>query len=310
MKKIVKLLILLSVLTAFSCKQNGDDSVSNEPIYLDKQLKEYNNCYGNIKWYQYRYLQGKDTIYAAFDLDGNRITPNSDFVYEEGHHGSVPFVSGGIFIWESKDTCINGRHIIAAYNIHGDEIVPVSMGVFSISRSPDGIMVLTKRDDADNKFEAAYDSEGRKIIPFSAGHKSINYYDDKAPKYFWCDDRDGSEYTYSENGQFYATGWLDLTNSEKKSVFEATKHKSPWYKQNDVENNNQEKKKIEPDSKPMQTWTPCPMCNNSGKCTTCDGQGWRWVSNGNPHAQCINCGGSGRCTMCAGQGGHYEVKYY
>lgn len=59
---------------------------------------------------------------------------------------------------------------------------------------------------------------------------------------------------------------------------------------------------------PFQVWIDCPMCMG-GKCPTCDGQGWRWVSISHPHEQCVNCGGSGKCAMCSGQGGHYEIEY-
>lgn len=60
---------------------------------------------------------------------------------------------------------------------------------------------------------------------------------------------------------------------------------------------------------PFQVWVSCFGCGGSGKCQTCGGLGWRYLTQSEPHAQCISCGGSGKCSMCAGQGGHNEIQY-
>lgn len=58
---------------------------------------------------------------------------------------------------------------------------------------------------------------------------------------------------------------------------------------------------------PIQVWIPCSVCNNSGVCQVCRGNGYTGF--GSTSSRCISCSGMRRCSYCAGQGGHYETRY-
>lgn len=57
---------------------------------------------------------------------------------------------------------------------------------------------------------------------------------------------------------------------------------------------------------PQLRYSQHDLCNGTGKCNTCNGNGVRWV--GDSKRICINCNGSGVCSGCNGTGltsGHY-----
>ena len=67
---------------------------------IKKELQTENNEKDGFQyqWNRYTYLQGKDTLDAAFDLNNKRITPNGYRKYEKGKGiPGVRYVGGGRF---------------------------------------------------------------------------------------------------------------------------------------------------------------------------------------------------------------------
>lgn len=50
----------------------------------------------------------------------------------------------------------------------------------------------------------------------------------------------------------------------------------------------------------------CAICHGTGRCTTCDGDGYLWSSAADEeNRNCYACNGSGRCSYCGGTGKRY-----
>lgn len=69
--KNLKLLALGLMFVVFFIPVQGQRLLKKELI-----TNNYEKDGFEYKWYRYMYLQGRDTLYAAFDLNGQRITPN------------------------------------------------------------------------------------------------------------------------------------------------------------------------------------------------------------------------------------------
>lgn len=54
----------------------------------------------------------------------------------------------------------------------------------------------------------------------------------------------------------------------------------------------------------------CHLCNGTGVCSTCNGDGWFYGSYGTGKLKCPNCDTSqvGRCGRCGGKGTVYGLK--
>ena len=311
--------------------------------FLKKELKVENRSEDGFeyKWYLYTYLRGRDTLYAAFDLNGKRITPNS--MYVNKHRGDIPYYSGGgIFVLLSNKYDGWSRFVDVGYNTRGELVFPESLMALHISYEGKGLVNVVKRSDYGTFISALYNVKGESIIPFSMGYKLISVY----PKdgNIWCEIADANgktieQHTYSLDGKYYAIGEyrygkydrtgvyrlsdpdeLELFNKYKRpapyapSALSDTPQPTPWPEESPAAR--QPERRTEPTPQPqprqlqpMQVWVPCACSNQgyAGQCGTCLGLGW--LGTGSNPRQCWNCGGSGKCTMCAGQGGHNEIQY-
>lgn len=285
------------------------------------------------RWYLYTYLSGQDTLYAAFDLAGNRITPNSDYILTNTHRGFKPhYCGGGMFMYRMKKKDATGEYyyIFTGYNMKGELIFPESMDLTFIFYEGDDIFKVYKSVDSEGLIEAAYNSRGEYIIPFSVGCDYISWNGDY--NRFWCKIKSGSDeihYTYTRDGQYFAEGYYNLNDPKELEKFNQHKRRAPWsnsrltsgsssttarssYQEpssssttTNTSTNNSQTQTRQP--QPMQVWVPCYMCHGSGQCQTCMGQGWLGTAT-NPR-KCWNCGGTGKCTTCGGHAGHNEIQY-
>ncbi|MBO7489432.1 MAG: hypothetical protein J6T88_04050 [Bacteroidales bacterium] len=244
-----KILLIALLCLAFAAN-------AQTPRFLKKELKESPDYVQKkdgfvYKWYQYSYLLGEDTVYAAFDINGKRITPNSEWIYSKKHSGAKPrYVGGGIF---EVLTNINIKsdtlewNIVKGYNTKGTIIFPASLKTDFISYSGDGFFVLNYRiigkyhkDGLLFCTKAVYDSNGKCIIPNSLGYNLILYFPEKKIFVCWYADEDYKTdfyRTYTLDGQYFAEGkftpygsysaksWYNLTEPDDLALFE--KHKFP-----------------------------------------------------------------------------------
>ena len=366
MKKIILLFPLLLALIVPNCvdaqRLIGKELKSSDPsIYKDDKV---------YQWVMYTYVMGTDTLDAAFDINGNRITPNG-YRPKKGRSNGVYYCGGGVFAMKSKKKGKFGGYIVSGYDTDGKCIFPLTLtelldcvwiyhigyglfelqtfvgekqSVFSLYNKKGECLIpkengffhslvegeadlkyvicMTKKNSSGKIIDAAYDFDGKVVMPKSLGYTYIYY----SEGYWNCDDVSGNKVTYSKDLKYVADGFY---SNYSASEFNQKKRSNPNYNgpynfnPNYRPNSNsytpqqpqtqqpqqQQTIRIERDPVPMQVWKQCYGCGGSGQCQTCYGQGWRFLTNSQPHAQCITCGGNGRCNMCAGQGGHYEVEY-
>ena len=241
----MKLRIIALALLCLSFAANAQT-----PRFLKKELKESPNYIQETdgfvyKWYQYSYLLGEDTVFAAFDINGKRITPNSEWIYKKDHSGYEPrYVGGGIFdmIAKTVNKTDNGEWLVVkGYNTKGVLVFPPSLKASYIYYAGDGLFTLTHHIDGRNAYGngrtaySAYNSAGKCIVPDTLEYSHISCY----PSHFICDGNnkdfcrtytpDGKYfaegYFSSYNGKYDATRWYNLTEPDDLALFE--KHKFP-----------------------------------------------------------------------------------
>lgn len=314
--------------------------------FLKKELRIENEEEDGFefRWYLYSYLQGQDTLYAAFTLTGDRITPNSARV-DKYHHGYYPFYCGGGIFKCDVNTIICGYVLCEGYNLQGQLVFPSELEFTSVHYEGDGIIILSRPLDYNQdildrrRIDAAYDDKGKCLIPAGLEYNWIAYYPEK--KCFWCDYEDVSGnktacFTYTADGKYFAEGYYyssgrydptshyDLSNPEERAIFDKHKKPNPYittntntpaHPQQPAQQQQVQQQQPTPQPQPqprqpqpMQVWVPCYGCNGSGQCHICGGLGWNYTSY-DSHATCTICGGNGKCNMCAGHGGHNEIQY-
>ena len=221
-------------------------NLSQAQKLIKKELRTENDEKDGFeyRWYLYTYLSGQDTLYAAFDMDGNRITPNSSYI-DNKHRGYKPYYcGGGMFMCKMKKKDATGEYnICTGYNVKGELIFPESMELSFIHYRGDEIFIVTKGAEIHSGREiwAAYNSRGEYIIPFSVGYNWIGWYG--GFNCFWCKIKSGSddiEYTYTRDGQYFAEGKYDrsgsydkkshylLNDPEELAIFNQHKRRATW----------------------------------------------------------------------------------
>ena len=237
-----KILLIALLCLAFAAN-------AQTPRFLKKELKESPNYIQEkdgfvYKWYQYSYLLGEDTVFAAFDINGKRITPNSEWIYKKDHSGYEPrYVGGGIFdmIAKTVNKTDNGEWIVVkGYNTKGVLVFPPSLKASYISYFGDGLFTLTHHIDGRNAdgngrtAYSAYNSAGKCIVPDTLEYSYISCY----PSHIKCDGKnkdfcrtytpDGKYFAegyFYSNGSYNATMWYVLSDPKELPLFE--KHKFP-----------------------------------------------------------------------------------
>ena len=191
--KNLKLLALGLMFVVFFIPVQGQRLLKKELI-----TNNYEKDGFEYKWYRYMYLQGRDTLYAAFDLNGQRITPNIK-------KDSPYYTGGGMFIWRNGGKDSWGNLIYIGYNLKGEKIFSESLEATFVFYSGDGVFILSKRNDYGREINAVFNSRGECLIPFSMGYNFIAYYPEMMC--FWCSYKDasGSEiecHTYSADVRY------------------------------------------------------------------------------------------------------------
>jgi hypothetical protein len=366
MKKIILLFPLLLALIVPNCA-DAQRLIGKKLMTEDPPLNDNDKVY---QWVMYTYVMGTDTLDAAFDINGKRITPNG-YRPKKGRENGVYHCGGGVFGVKSKKKDKFGNAIVSGYDTDGKCIFPLTLmelldctrihhigyglfamktkiaekkSVYSLYNNKGECLIpkemgfemifvwgeedlkyidcSTEKNSSGKKINAAYDLDGKVVIPKSWGYTWIHY----SEGYWLCNDASGNYVSYSKDLKYVADGYYDKDYASK---FNQNKRSNPNYngpynlnpnyrpssnsytpQQPQTQQPQQQQTiRIEHDPVPMQVWKQCYGCGGSGQCQTCNGQGWRFLTNSQPHAQCITCGGNGRCNMCAGQGGHYEVEY-
>ncbi|MBR6843687.1 MAG: hypothetical protein IKM79_01170 [Bacteroidales bacterium] len=307
--------------------------------FLKKELKIENEEKDGFefRWYCYSYLQGQDTLYAAYTLNGDRITPICTAIGKQ-HRGCEPwYCGGGIFMYTTEKRNAFGDILRVGYNLRGEIVFPEDLEATFILYSGDGKFWLEHKTDYGRRIESAYDVNGNCLIPAGLEYNWIGY----CPQYncFWCDYKDASGnktagFTYTTDGKYFAegeysssgnynpTGHYNLSDPKERAIFDKHKKPNPYIstgrsthtqQQQPVQQQQAQQQQPTPppqpqprQPQPMQVWVPCFSCGGSGQCHICLGGG---TSLTNHNSRCYLCSGTGRCTHCAGQGGHNEIQY-
>lgn len=217
------------------------------------------------------------------DMDNNWYDRTGKFIVKTKYLSSLKLIvgsNGEIYVQTSKD----GRYGIS--DNHGREILAPEFD--SCSYLCDDLFAFKL-----NGYWGVIKKNGTIIIPLSRQYSSINY--SRTLKMF--------TFVKQVDNVVYK-GECDITGNQNTIQKDHVINQTTTT--NTTTNGSQQPQR---QLQPMQVWVQCPLCGGSGKCSTCGGLGWRFLTNSQPHAQCINCGGSGRCSGCAGQGGHYEIQY-
>lgn len=315
MKKRLQILVLMIVIVfAFAPLQAQK--------LIKKELKTENNKYDGMEyqWYLYTYKSENETYEAAFDLEGNRITPNGykpDRLMTGAPRielSGVTYCGGGLFSIYSKKKDAFGHYLQSAYSLNGTCVFPLSKytsfiymgnGLFSLaswialSHCVDGVYKLDGQCiiSEDNGFDF-FQIKDVYIIAQSVRNKKYAVYDLKGntiiseslgynwiayyEEYgcFWCESGD-VKHTFSKDGKYYAIGYY---SGDEKEKFEKSKKPITTLSSENFSNTIMETPQPTPQPQPQpQPVPPQPQ----------PFQVWK---------TCFMCGGSGQCPYCYGYG--------
>lgn len=161
-KNTLRVLILMTAVTLAA-------NPSQAQKLIKKELQTENNEEDGFQyqWNRYTYLQGKDTLDAAFDLNNKRITPNGYRKYEKGKvYQGVRYVGGGRFQVYSKNTDAFGNKLISGYNVKGECVLPETIYNYMVYLG-DGFFYYTTNNEIGKSVAGVYDYKGICIIPES-----------------------------------------------------------------------------------------------------------------------------------------------
>lgn len=135
---------------------------------IKKELQTENNDKDGFQyqWNKYTYVLGKDTLEAAYDKNGKRITPNG---YRKGRgYPGIRYTGGGRFQVKSKKEDAFGNLLISGYNVKGECVLPETIYTYMFYEG-DGLFSLTTHDELGKMMVGLYDYKGNCIIPESKG---------------------------------------------------------------------------------------------------------------------------------------------
>ncbi len=289
---------------------------------IKKELKTENNKYDGIEyqWYLYTYKSENVTYEAAFDLEGNRITPNG-YKPDRLRTGApkielpgVQYCGGGLFSIYSKKKDAFGHYLQSAYSLNGTCIFPLSKytsyfylgnGLFSLfswitlAHCVSGVYKLDGQCiiSEDIGFDY-YRIDDVYIIAESIRNKKYAVYDLQGnciiseelgytwiayyPEYefFWCNKGD-VEHTVSRDGKYYAEGHYDGDGKNSRGELFENKKKNIPGASDYVTPTPSPTPQPQPQPQPQPVPQPQPF------------QVWQ---------ECFMCGGSGQCRYCYGYG--------
>lgn len=200
MKKFLFLAILMGLATMGA---NAQKLIKKDTI-IEKEDKDGNK----YQWLRYNYVLGEDTLQAAFDLNGKRITPNG-YKSKKGYNGAY-YLGGDLFVVATKQWFNNCDVYNALYNSKGVCIIPDTKDFTSFFYGGDGVIIANTRGTCPgdgyvhNYYYAAYNTEGKCIVSELAGYTWVGYYPEH--KTIWCVDKSENKFTYTPDGKYFAAG--------------------------------------------------------------------------------------------------------
>ncbi|MCR4828559.1 MAG: hypothetical protein K5864_03750 [Bacteroidales bacterium] len=156
---------------------------------INKELvsKEDEKNGGMYQYVEHTYVQGVDTLKAAFDLNGKRITPNGYCTKKKPSAGGIYYTGGEVFKVDMKKKDKYGHRLCYGCNTKGEIVFPQSlcelMGCTYIFYLGEGFFELKTYVDEKNESWSLYDSKGKCIV-MNMSHILLS--NEEGVKYFKC----------------------------------------------------------------------------------------------------------------------------
>lgn len=278
----------------------------NEGITFAVGIEGYDNC-----------LFFK-TDFSLYDYAGNYLWTPGEYIYEWSRKKADDGITYCVVERNNKDgvfELLTGKEIMPqifescsfSNNNYIRFRVGMKFGIYDLVNRKE--ILAAEFDDCDiignnsikfklNGYWGVMSKAGKVYIPTSRQYTKIEY--NKTFKKFYFEKEGGYKGECNANGvQTSISKVASSTPSPKPQQQAAPRQTTPQAQPQPQQQPQRQKQ-------PMQVWVPCQACNNSGQSHICMGGGH---SLQNPSSTCFLCNGTGRCTHCAGQGGHNEVQY-
>ncbi len=165
---------------------------------INKELMNSSNENGRVfQWVKQTYVVGRDTVCAAFNLNGKRITPNG-FYSKKGR--GVYYVGNGVFGVCLKKKDKHGNYIHTAYNTDGKCIISemlAELSCFNDYYTPSesagtGLFTAISYLDVTGKERvcALYNTKGECLISKDEGFDGFLFNDENGFKYLSGHDKE------------------------------------------------------------------------------------------------------------------------
>lgn len=188
MKRNLRFLLLAMTIVTCLVAAPINNLSSQKLIY--KELKSESNENGRVfQWVKQTYVVGRDTLCAAFDQNGKRITPNGF-----GKWG-VGYVGEGIFsVWLKKKNK-DGYHICTAYNTEGKCIISETLAelsgfyfyfVLRPEMSGLGVFQAESQNSEKKRVWSLYNTKGECLISKDEGFTTMLFIKEDGLKYWLC----------------------------------------------------------------------------------------------------------------------------
>ena len=177
--------------------------------FYSKELKTESD---GFRWYEYTYEKNANGKWpnAAFDINGNRLTPTTDYL--------ISYRDGYFEVWIRNDS--RNNHVYLLYDKKGNCVVPDrGFNDISLIDAKDGFFIAGIFDNQYKTIQTGvFDKNGNCIISEKLGYTWIGYY--KEHGLFWC--RKGEqEHTISRDGMYYTEEFMnnkEFNSAAKKPV--------------------------------------------------------------------------------------------
>lgn len=185
---------LLLAMTIVICLVAAPINNLSSQTLINKELKSSSNENGRVfQWVKQTYVVGRDTVCAAFDLNGKRITPNG--IKSKKGRG-VYYVGDGVFGVCLKKKDKHGNYIHTAYNTEGKCIISETLAELSCFNSYNFLSksaglgmfcALSYLDESRNgSVESLYNTKGECLIPKDEGFTYIFFKEYSELKFIHC----------------------------------------------------------------------------------------------------------------------------
>lgn len=197
MKKLILLFPLLLALIVPNCA-NAQRLIGKELMTSDPSLKNDDKVY---QWVMYTYVMGTDTLDAAFDINGKRITPNG-YRPKKVRDNGVYYCGGGVFSVYSKKKDKFGNAIVSGYDTDGKCIFPLTLMELLdckwIHHIGYGLLKMETKIAEGKEVYSVYNKKGECLIPKEMGFEFICVMDKEDIKYIKCSTVSPSKNSYGK----------------------------------------------------------------------------------------------------------------